>query len=127
VTHVYVDPSAAMIEGAGDRALDHEAVRSLRFLTDAGHEVVLVAEAGDSGAPDLVAAVTRTIGELPETVNGSAWYLTRDVEHCRGRSARIRTVLIGTTLPSGSIHRCDTSARDIQAAVMEILAAEAMA
>jgi hypothetical protein len=35
-------------------------------------------------------------------------------------------VLIGAAPPSGSVRRCDAVARDVQAAVMEILAAAAM-
>jgi hypothetical protein len=130
VTRIYVDPDAAMIEGggepSGDPSPDAEAVRSLRFLVDAGHDVVLVANAGQELPGDLLEVARETISEVPESHDGPAWYLTRDVERCVGLSARIRTVLIGAAPPSGSIHRCDTVARDVQAAVMEILAAEAM-
>jgi hypothetical protein len=36
-------------------------------------------------------------------------------------------VFIGGTPPNGSIRRCDAVARDVQAAAMEILVADAMA
>jgi hypothetical protein len=36
-------------------------------------------------------------------------------------------VLIGSPPPNGSVRRCDAVARDVQAAAMEILAADAMA
>ena len=130
MTHIYVDPDAATIESGGDaigdRSPDPEAVRSLRFLVEAGHAVVVVATAGQDLPRDLLEVARETIAEVPESHDQPAWYLTRDVEHCQGLSARVRTVLIGAAPPSGAIHRCDTVARDVQAAVMEILAAEAM-
>lgn len=131
MTRIYVDPEAVQIEGGGmpessDQTLDAEAVRALGFLVDAGHHVVVVAS-GNGGVPaDLLSIAAETMTEVPESHAGSAWYLTRDVEHCRGLSARVRTVLLGGAPASGAIHRCDTVARDVQAAVMEILAAEAM-
>jgi len=131
VTRIYVDPDAAMIEGGGspdssEYTPDAEAVRALGFLVDAGHDVVVVAPGEQDVPADLRAIAGGTVTEVPESHEGSAWYLTRDVEHCRGLSARVRTVLIGGAPASGAIHRCDTLARDVQAAVMEILAAEAM-
>jgi hypothetical protein len=131
VTRIYVDPDVVTIEGGGspdssDHTPDAEAVRALGFLVEAGHDVVAVTSGGQDVPADLQAVVRETVTEVPESHEGSAWYLTRDVEHCRGLSARVRTVLIGAAPASGAIHRCDTVARDVQAAVMEILAAEAM-
>ena len=131
MTRIYVDPDAVTIEGGGspdssEHTPDAEAVRALGYLVDAGHDVVVVAP-GDQDLPaDLKAIAGTTVTEVPKGHDGSAWYLTRDVEHCRGLPARVRTVLIGAAPASGAIHRCDTVARDVQAAVMEILAAEAM-
>jgi hypothetical protein len=123
VTRVYVDPGTAMLETGG--SLDEEAVRSLRFLIDAGHEVVVVQ--GDDETPAELASLARdVVREVPPRPDAPAWYLTDDVERCQGRSARLRTVLIGAAPPTGSVHRCDAVARSVQAAVMEILAAEAM-
>ena len=130
MTRIYVDSDAAMIEGGGDLtgvpSPDAEAVRSLRFLVEAGHDVVVVIVAGEELPQDLLEVARETIAEVPESHDRPAWYLTRDVERCRGLSARVRTVLIGAAPPSGAIHRCDTVARDVQYAVVEILAAEAM-
>ena len=126
MTRIYLDPQAAVIDGSGEPSPDAEALRTLRFLVEAGHEVVIVM-AADEELPGQLRAVSSTrIAEVPESPDAPAWYLTRDVERCQGMSARVRTVLIGATPPSGSIHRCDTVARDVPAAVMEILAAEAM-
>jgi hypothetical protein len=135
VTRVYLDAEVAAVPGPGDsRRVDEAAVESLRFLVEAGHEVVLVAPPADPGAPgvdaapadlpgDLIRAVVDAVPPRPPT---SGWYLTTSVERCQGTSARTRTVLIGGQPPSGAIHRCDTVARDLRAAVLEILASEAM-
>ena len=137
MTRIYLDPDAVTIEGGGspdssDQTPDDEALRALGYLVDAGHDVVVVAPGGQDPSvghepSDALRAIAgETVAEVPENHESSAWYLTRDVEHCRGLSARVRTVLIGAAPASGAIHRCDTVARDVQAAVMEILAAEAM-
>ncbi|HYN69432.1 MAG TPA: hypothetical protein VEX41_04405 [Candidatus Eisenbacteria bacterium] len=133
MTRIYLDPEAATIEGGGDRSPgggdtspDAGAVRALRYLVDAGHDVIVVAAAGQQLPSDLLEVAREAVTEVPEMHDVPAWYLTRDVERCTGLSARVRTVLIGAAPPSGSVRRCDTVARDVQAAVMEILAAEAM-
>jgi len=131
VTRIYVDPDAVTIEGGGspdssEPTPDAEAVRALGYLVDAGHAVVVVTSVGQAMPADLRAVAGETVIEVPESGDTAAWYLTRDVEHCRGLSARVRTVLIGAAPASGAIHRCDAVARNVQAAVMEILAAEAM-
>jgi hypothetical protein len=123
VTRVFLDPGTAVIETGG--AVDPAALRSLRHLVDAGHELVLVDQPSPSSADlrELAADVVEMVPPLPDE---RSWYLTDDVEHCRQMTARVRTVLIGASPPPGSIHRCDSVARDLQAAVMEILASEAM-
>jgi hypothetical protein len=121
VTEVYVDVAAVT---------EPEAVRALRYLADAGIRVVLVT--AGSGAPpeelpdELRGAVGEVVAAIPDHPSGPAWYLTSDIARCQGSSARLRTVLIGGTPPSGSVRRCDAVARDVQAAAMEILAAVAM-
>jgi 23S rRNA A2030 N6-methylase RlmJ len=120
---VFFDPGTAVIENGG--AVDPAALRSLRHLVDAGHELVLV-DPPDESAGDLRELAARVVDAVSQMPDGRAWYLTNDVEHCREMTARVRTVLIGASPPPGSIHRCDSVARDLQAAVMEILASEAM-
>ena len=140
MTRVYVDLEV-LSTGRGSRrpadvgAVDLAAVRSLDHLVDAGHELVLVADppiapgavaviptAGGIPGPLAEAAVT----VVPSEPRTAAWYLTFDVERCRGRSARLRTILVGRSAAPGAVHRCDSLARDVMAAVLEILAAEAM-
>ncbi|HEY2915833.1 MAG TPA: hypothetical protein VGI98_01330 [Candidatus Limnocylindrales bacterium] len=127
MTRVYVDVEAAAIESSGvDPSLDPAAVRSLRFLAEAGNEVILVASSDTAVPAELRDAARSVVAEVPGRPPDQAWYLTSDVERCTGTSAKLRTVLVGAAPPSGSIHRCDGVARDLQAAALELLAREAM-
>lgn len=123
MTRVYVDIDAFVGPASADP--DADDVRSLGYLEDAGHEVVLVgrAPANDRALGPWAATA---VPQAPLRPEAPAWYLTADVERSRGRTSRLRTVLIGGTPPAGAIHRPDGFARDVQAAVLEILAAEAM-
>jgi hypothetical protein len=117
VTQVFVDVAAVA---------EPEAVRALRYLADAGIQVVLVTAGSGEPPEELRGAVSEVVAAIPDHPSGPAWYLTSDIARCQGSSARLRTVLIGGTPPSGSVRRCDAVARDVQAAAMEILAAVAM-
>jgi hypothetical protein len=130
VTEVYVDVAAASVEaGVAEAgmtlAAEPDALRGLRYLADARVRVVLVAAGGEDPPGELREVAAEVVGSVPPRPRAPAWYLTSDIARCRGASARLRTVLIGGTPPS-SVHRCDAVARDVQAAVLEILAAVAM-
>ena len=131
MTEVYVDVGAASMEQGGEtgraiRPSKPEAIRALRYLAESGIRVVVVAT--DDARPDqeLQGVAAEVVRALPSRPHGPAWYLTSDIDRCRGSSARLRTVLIGAQQPSGSVRRCDAVARDVQAAAMEILAQVAM-
>ena len=130
MTDVYVDVGAASVEGAapagGPPPVDPEAIRALHHLTEAGVGVFIVTAGGATPAPELRAAAKGVVDAVPTPPQDQSWYLTSDIERCQGSSARLRTVFIGGAPPVGSIRRCDAVARDVQAAAMEILAAEAM-
>lgn len=113
---VYLDVAAlepevgAMADQAAERGvLDHPA---LRHLDDLGHRVVLL----DHGA-------------VPR-LDAEGWLVTRDSALCgRARACpHLRSVLVGPNVPGrGLAHRpSDVEARDLTAAVLTILAAEAM-
>lgn len=141
MTEVYVDVAAASIGGgalgvaaaaetseeARTAAADPEAVRALRYLGEAGVRVILVAPDALQPATELRDVATDIVRAVPPRTGVPAFYLTSEIARCQGSSARLRTVLIGGTPPVGSVRRCDSVARDVQAAAMEILAAEAMA
>jgi hypothetical protein len=125
VSSVYVDLAATLIDG-DPLAVDDEAVRALQYLREGGLEIVVVSPDGIAHPEALREVVQGVVEDVPEHPEQPSWYLTRDMDRCRGGSARLRTVLLGGAPPSGSVRRCDGFARDLQAAAMEILAAEAM-
>jgi hypothetical protein len=124
VTRVYVDLETLLASAGESRAVDGDAIRALDHLTEAGHEVVLVADRAVPAALGGLAATT--VAAAPTEPSSTTWYFTSDVDRCRGRSARLRTVLVGRAPAPTAIHRCDALARDVLAAVLEVLAAEAM-
>jgi hypothetical protein len=126
VTRVYVDVEAVEIAASAEHRLDETAVRALRFLADAGHDIVLVTGERPTALDPLRDLASEVIAVVPVRPETASWYLTTDVERCHGTSARLHTVLIGAAPPAGSIHRCDAVARDVQAAALELLASEAM-
>jgi hypothetical protein len=125
VTRVYVDLDAVSSGTGESRSSDREAVRSLEHLVEAGHEVVLVCD-GDAVPVALGEIATTAVAAAPTELTETAWYLVSDVDRCRDRTTRLRTVLIGSLPAPGAIHRCDRVARDLMTAVLEILADEAM-
>ena len=139
MTEVYVDVAAAALggglPGAGSpdeepprfAIADPEAVRALHHLAEAGVRVVIVRPDALEPPEELRAVADAVLPAVPDRPGAPAWYLTSDISRCRGSSARLRTVLIGGAPPNGSVRRCDAVARDVQAAAMEILAADAMA
>jgi hypothetical protein len=125
LSEVYVDVTAASLNGTSTTP-DPEAVKALRHLAEAGVRVLLVTAGGGEPDADLRAAAAGVVPAVPDRPQGRAWYLTSDIARCQGSSAHLRTVLIGGTPPGGSVRRCDAIARDLQAAALEILAADAM-
>lgn len=131
MTEVYVDVAAASMEQGAENAgapfaAEADAVRALRYLADSGIRVVLVASGSGQPPQQLADVAAQVVATMPSRPRGQAWYLTSDIERCQGASAHLRTVLIGAAPPTGSIRRCDSVARDVQAAAMEILAEVAM-
>jgi hypothetical protein len=115
VQTIYLDGSAALDPDLADR---------LAILADAGNRLVLV------GPPDHAAARLSAWAErtdpLPDDPPRGSWYLTADPATCRDRQPGVRTVLIGPRVEGQRPTRCDTTARDLREAVLEILAADAM-
>jgi hypothetical protein len=112
---IFVDGSAAREPDLPDR---------LAHLVESGHRLVLVAGAGHAAA-ELPTWSTR-VGSLPDEPPRGSWYLTADPGTCRDRQPGLRTVLIGPRDDGPRPTRCDSTARDLREAVLEILAADAM-
>lgn len=116
MTTIFVDRSAALAP---------DAAAHLVHLPDTGHELVLV---GDDASPAAdVARWRRRLDQLPDELPRGSWYLTADPATCGDRRPGLRTVLIGPREGGPRPTRCDTTARDLRDAVLEVLAADAMA
>ncbi len=111
---IFVDASLALESGAIDR---------LRHLADAGHRLILVAPHHASvGVGAWADRVDRVPGDPPR----GSWFVTADPASCGDRRPGLRTMLVGPRRGARSPTRCDTTARDLRDAVLEILAADAM-
>lgn len=137
VSRVYLEPDVILLAGAGGaglsaddagRAITPEASESLVHLAEAGHELVLLSGAGVS--PDLggLAIEVGVEDALPEHPPPGTWLLTSDPDVCASRPSGFRTILIGPRRAPGPrpTAHCDLEARDLPAAVLEILTREAM-
>jgi hypothetical protein len=115
MTTIYVDGSAARLGDAEER---------LGFLTDAGHELILVGLSG--GAPKGRLAGARRASSMPPAPPRGSWFVTADPATCGDHQAGLTTLLVGPRSEDRRPTRCDVTARDLREAVLEILAADAM-
>lgn len=115
MTDIYLDPSAAGTPDAADQ---------LRHLTDTGHRVLVLGDLPQA----LADASILTATALPPKPPAGSWLLTANLELCADRRPPLQTMLLGPR-PAPSPRpapRCDADARDLAAAVLEILRREAM-
>ena len=128
MTRVYFDPGVLLVDSAPGRAASStvsDAADALRNLAETGHDLFLLTDVPISlpaGFPKLRRA--SRIDPAPAT----SWYLTGDPESCGRRQPGLRTVLVGPgpATRRATIQRCDIQTRDLHAAVIEIIAREAM-
>jgi hypothetical protein len=117
MTDIYVDASLA----SGPGAADH-----LAHLVDAGQRVIFIGV----GAEQVVASLldAPTLERLPDDPIRGSWFVTAEPARCAERPAGVRSLLIGPRPDRSPVQgrRCDTDARDLAAAVLEILAHDAM-
>lgn len=113
MTTIYLEASAARLPDAADR---------LAHLTEAGHDIVLVAPADHPG----VGLPLGRLSAMPPDPPRGSWFVTADPGACGDRQPGLRTILIGPRDDVPRPTRCDTTARDLREAVLEILAADAM-
>ena len=131
---VYIDASAlTALEQPADRRLESHrvlapgAADSVQLLVE-GHDVVVLGGEDLDGLAGLGAA--RHEGTMPSDFPSGSWYLTADETWCEGeRPNGLRSILVGPRRPPTKrpTLRCDIEARDLTAAVMEILVRETMA
>jgi hypothetical protein len=108
----------ASVLGASDAA------ERLAHLSEAGHRLIVVAGASRPGMVEP-AELTR-LDTLPAEPEQGSWFVTADPATCGDRRAGFRTLLVGPRLDERRPTRCDSTARDLREAVLDILAADAM-
>jgi len=140
MTRIYLAPGVVVLApgrttGAGGGPADElegavvpGVADALSHLADGTHEVVLLADAPPRGLEPLDVDM-HCEPALPGRAEPGSWLITDDPEACQHVPHGIRTILVGpkrapTHRPTP---RCDLEARDLNAAVIEILASEAMA
>ncbi len=132
---VYLDRDAITVPKPTDdrharpvrRRLVTGAVDALRHLADARCEIVLLGIAPSPQLADL--GVPVRFSDAVEASDGETWVVTADPAWCeRERPPGIRSILVGPRRPPGPrpTAHCDIEARDLGAAVIEILTHEAM-
>jgi len=100
----------------------------IRYLADAGIDVALVAAEIPLDLSRSLPNLT-TVDELPAKPPPDSWLVTTDAAWCeKPRPAGLHTILVGprkTPGPRRSTY-CDIVARDLSAAVMDILTRQVM-
>ena len=117
MTDIYVDASVASAPDAADQ---------FAHLVDAGQRVIFIgagAEAVMTTLPD-----SPTHDRLPDDPIRGSWFVTAEPTRCAKRPAGIRSLLIDPRTGHSPVQgrRCDMDARDLAAAVLEILTHDAM-
>ena len=116
MTDIYLDPLAAAMPDAADQ---------LRHLADTGHRLHVLG----ATPPALAGALdVEEADELPSSPVAGSWLLTASSDLCGERRPPLSSMFIGPK-PAPSPRpapRCDADARDLAAAVLEILRREAM-
>jgi hypothetical protein len=110
------------------RVLASGSVDAVTLLAEA-HDVSVIAGGTDTAVMEGLPSVDWIDG-LPAAFRPGAWYLTTDDTWCEGdRPAGLQSILVGPRRPPAHrpTARCDLEARDLNAAVMEILVRETMA
>src|SRR5206468_244229 len=130
---VFVEPGVlTMVEpapdrrGPGRRVVGPGVPDALRLLRD-NHHVLLIADQPPQDVPEL--ADLPTVDAVPDSIEPGSWYVTSEPTWCEGeRPPGLRSILVGPRRPPTNrpTLRCDVEARDLAAAVMEILVQETM-
>jgi hypothetical protein len=131
---VFVDAGVlTVIEPAPDRRHDGRrvlapgALEAVQLLGES-HDLVVIAEDSLADVESLAGAASSPT--VPNGFPPGSWYITDDEAWCEGeRPAGLRSILVGPRRPPARrpTLRCDIEARDLSAAVMEILVRETMA
>lgn len=133
MNRIYVDPNVMTVRTGATITNDHEATplpgvtEALGHLADS-YELVVLGDPPRRVLDAFDVPVTASAGLPSEPAHGS-WLITDDPTTCVHRPPGLRTILVGPRRPPSNkpLPRCDVEARDLSAAVVEILTREAMA
>lgn len=133
MTHIYLDPSALMLQSSDPGAAGDQIVPgaddAVRHLVEAGFEVIVLDDGASDSLDALVPGSLARMTALPEHLDSDAWYLTGEPSPRFGRPRGGTTVLVGPKRPQGHVplSRFDLEVRDLPSAAIEILTRQAMA
>jgi hypothetical protein len=116
MTDIFLDASLATSPDAGGH---------VAHLIDAGQRVVIV---GPAAAGSTRLSELERLDRVPESAGRGSWFVTAEPALCAEQPAGVRTLLVGPRVGPGPFRApgCDAGARDLAAAVLEILAHDAM-
>ncbi len=132
MNRIYFEPQIMSLPTGAEMAAEVAqpmpgAAEALGHLADSYELVVL-------GNPprrvlDAFEVPIRATSDLPAEPAFGSWLITDDPSSCLQRPPGLKTILIGPRRPvtNKPAPRCDVEARDLNAAVVEILTREAMA
>lgn len=112
---IFLEESAAFEPDAADR---------LAHLVESGHDLVFITARRRVAGIDQLPG--RQVTSMPADPPRGSWFVTADPAACGDRQPGLRTILIGPRDDVPRPTRCDSTARDLREAVLEILAADAM-
>jgi hypothetical protein len=131
VNRIYLDPAVMAQQTGSERSLEAAvplpgAAEALSHLADSYELVVL----GDPPRRvlDALDVPVRGARNVPTEPAHGSWLITDDPFSCMDRPPGLQTILVGPRRPPSSrpAPRCDVEARDLNAAVVEILTRQAM-
>jgi hypothetical protein len=132
VNRIYLEQRVMSLPTGGERSDDGAApmpaaVEALGHLAD-NYELVVLGDP-PRRVLDAFEVPVRAEAGVPAGPAHGSWLITDDPTSCVERPPGLRTILVGPRRPPSNkpTPRCDIEARDISAAVVEILTREAMA
>lgn len=126
---IYLDPNVVTIDIGRDASPQPApgVADALGHLADAAFEVLVIADEPPRVLADLPVEV-RAVPGLPDGPAHGSWLVTDDPEKWHRLPPGLRTIFVGPKRPPSNrpLARCDVEARDLRAAVFEILTRQAM-
>jgi hypothetical protein len=131
MNRIYLEPGVMVQQTGLD--LSGEAASPLPGAAEAlGHladtyELVVLRDR-EPGVLEALDVPVRGASDLPPEAAHGSWLITDDPSSCLDRPPGLQTILVGPRRPPSNrpAPRCDVEARDLNAAVVEILTRQAM-